>query len=161
MRFTMLAPTLATLLLGLGCDTPDTVAPTTMPTTEELAEPFTLAAYRWANRPLLLFAPTEDHDAYRRMRGAILATQDAFAERDMVLVTIIGTNLGHAGDDPLTPDDIRALRVDHDVPPDAFAAILIGKDGGPKRRESAFIPIQTIYDQIDSMPMRQQEMRDR
>ncbi|MEM8872809.1 MAG: DUF4174 domain-containing protein [Planctomycetota bacterium] len=130
-----------------------------MPATEELAEPFSLSEYRWAQRPLLIFAPDEGHDALRRMRGAVLASEEAFLDRDMVLVTAIGTRLGHASDRELTVDDIQSLRLEYDVPVDQLAALLIGKDGGVKRRETSFVSLTDIFEQIDGMPMRQDEMR--
>ena len=38
-------------------------------------------------------------------------------------------------------------------------ARLVGKDGGVKRRSDAPVAMQTIFDQIDQMPMRRAEMR--
>ncbi|MEO0899051.1 MAG: DUF4174 domain-containing protein [Bacteroidota bacterium] len=43
----------------------------------------------------------------------------------------------------------------------AFQVVLIGKDGGVKLKKNQAIDIQDIFDLIDSMPMRQAEMRDK
>jgi hypothetical protein len=39
--------------------------------------------------------------------------------------------------------------------------ILVGKDGTEKRREQTPIELADIFNQIDAMPMRQQEMKQR
>ena len=36
---------------------------------------------------------------------------------------------------------------------------LVGKDGGVKRASDTVVAMRDIYDQIDAMPMRQQELR--
>ena len=42
---------------------------------------------------------------------------------------------------------------------DQFAVLLIGKDGGVKMQADQPPPIETVFDLIDSMPMRQLEMQ--
>jgi hypothetical protein len=37
----------------------------------------------------------------------------------------------------------------------------VGKDGTVKRRSEAPVPLSQVFEQIDSMPMRQREMRER
>ena len=39
-----------------------------------------------------------------------------------------------------------------------FRVILVGKDGGVKRQDTTPVRATTIFEQIDAMPMRQQEM---
>ena len=41
-----------------------------------------------------------------------------------------------------------------------YSLLLVGKDGGEKRRELLPVSVHKIYAQIDGMPMRQREMRD-
>jgi len=38
---------------------------------------------------------------------------------------------------------------------------LVGKDGGVKRSETTPVQATAIFEQIDAMPMRQQEMQER
>ena len=45
------------------------------------------------------------------------------------------------------------------VKEDTFAVFLIGKDGGIKMRKEKVVPMEEIFRLIDSMPMRQAEMR--
>ena len=39
-----------------------------------------------------------------------------------------------------------------------FSVLLIGKDGGVKRRSTEVLDAWEFFDQIDTMPMRQREM---
>jgi hypothetical protein len=43
----------------------------------------------------------------------------------------------------------------------AFAAVLVGRDGGEKLRSAEPVPAEKLFDLIDAMPMRQREMRAR
>jgi hypothetical protein len=54
--------------------------------------------------------------------------------------------------------DLRAEYVGSDA---QSIFILIGKDGGEKARQTGELNLQAFFDLIDTMPMRQQEMRDR
>ena len=114
--------------------------------------PAALAAMRGQERPLLLFAPPGDDRAARQQAIATSHTK-AFAERDIRLITIAGDTVAGAGDDAST------LRRRYRVARDAFAMILIGKDGGEKLRSADPIPAERLFATIDAMPMRRDEMR--
>ena len=47
----------------------------------------------------------------------------------------------------------------YNVEPNRFTLILIGKDGGEKLRSAKPVEIETIFNLVDSMPMRQAEMK--
>ena len=42
----------------------------------------------------------------------------------------------------------------------AFAAVLVGKDGGEKFRSEGPVSPEVLFEIIDAMPMRRREMRD-
>jgi hypothetical protein len=63
--------------------------------------------------------------------------------------------------DRILPFDGQKLRETYRVENDTFATILIGKDGGEKLRSSKAISVSNIFDEIDAMPMRQDEMESR
>lgn len=56
-------------------------------------------------------------------------------------------------------EDAEHLRASFETGKDEFALRLVGKDGGVKRASSTVVAMRDIYDQIDAMPMRQQELR--
>lgn len=47
------------------------------------------------------------------------------------------------------------------IPPDLFTVMLIGKDGGIKLSQTSPVTNTELFELIDAMPMRRQEMRER
>ncbi len=76
--------------------------------------------------------------------------RDGLAERNLVVMEAVGTG-----------PEATALRKRLRLPPEAFRAVLIGKDGGSKLVSEEPIPPQTLFATIDAMPMRKDEMRTR
>ena len=123
--------------------------------------PITLAQHRWNHRVLVLSAPAADDANLGRMRREVAATDDAFTERDMTLVTLLDHGTSTAGSAVLTTEEVACLRSEAGVYAGSFAMRLIGKDGGIKRSSDIAVSIEAIYKQIDAMPMRQSEARER
>lgn len=123
-----------------------------------LPEAHAMSVYRWKKRPLVVFAPSEEAAAAQR---AIVAQNRAgFAERDMVIVYVIaGSVTSDLGGGPGL--DAGAMRRRYGVGANEFRALLVGKDGGVKLSQSSPLSAATLFREIDSMPMRQQEMRRR
>ena len=117
---------------------------------------FTIAEYKWARRPLVLYLPAGDERSAEQRRR-VEAAAEAMAERDMVLIEVSDVT-GRVEGRTLDAEEVRVLRLDHDVPPGTFAVVLVGKDGGVKRRETEPVEMNAIFEQIDAMPMRQREM---
>ncbi len=103
------------------------------------------AAYAGRSRVLLVLTATDDTRMAEQAR-ILAADRAGTAERDLVLV------------EPSVTDQQR-LRRRYDVAPDAFAVLLIGKDGGVKFRSAEPLTAKALFDTIDAMPMRQAEMR--
>ena len=131
--------------------------PTTLALAALLAAATTASAgpldpWRWERRVLVVAAP-DATDADLRVQRTLLAEDpQGLAERDLLVVEVTGDGADHGL-------DAGALRSDLDLPDDAFAVRLVGKDGGVKLRADAPVPLAELYDLIDSMPMRQDEMR--
>jgi hypothetical protein len=121
--------------------------------------PFSMSALRWKKRPLLLFAEDEQDARLQRQLSAVEASRDRFDERDMVLIVVLGAGPSRVEERGLTTDDADRLRASYGVERRAFALRLVGKDGGVKRQSREVVPMDEIFDQIDAMPMRQEEMR--
>ena len=69
-------------------------------------------------------------------------------DRDMRVVRVIGA-------------EDRTLRERYRVPVEEFRLLLIGKDGAVKRSEADAVALEEVFAQVDSMPMRRREMRER
>ena len=120
------------------------------------AEP--LERYRWQNRIIVVFADLAPRRAFDRQLALLAEDPDALAERDLIVVTTDDDRVGISGAKPAdpTPTDLRRA---YDVPPDRFAVLLIGKDGGVKLRSDQPVPLADVNALIDTMPMRRREMR--
>jgi len=114
----------------------------------EAYRPFSLDALRWEKRPLVVFAPAAGDPRLKRQLAAVEAARAGFDKRDMELVVVPGLMTA------IQP----GLRRRFDVGEDEFVVLLIGKDGGVKRRETKPVALGPVFKQIDGMPMRQREM---
>lgn len=119
-----------------------------------------MSVYRWKKRPLVVFAADEGAGQLAGQRAIVAGDRAGFAERDMVVVWVVGDQV--AAEFGAGPGlDAKALRARYGVAPAAFRALLIGKDGGVKLTATEPLTAKRLFGEIDSMPMRQQEMRRR
>ena len=124
------------------------------------AERFDMEQYRWQQRPLLIFAPTDKHSGYREMLQAVQTQRTGFVDRDMVLIRVLA-NSGQADETILSAKEVEHLRQSYAIAPDEFRVLLIGKDGGIKLESGEPVAMDRIFTRIDGMPMRQRESRER
>ena len=118
-----------------------------------------LANYRWENRLVLIFAPTTANPALTSQLDTFAGRDTEVVDRDLLLGSC---PLGENGNFGGAPSDVSAgemLREELGVATDGFTVLLIGKDGGVKLRSATPLPAEKIFATIDSMPMRQREMR--
>ena len=133
--------------------------------TMSLAQEKSLSPFQWDYRPLVIFTPSIDDEAFLEQFEEINAHLPGFYDRDMLRVRVTkGTEKAslHARTLPnLTPDKIpetKTLYETYNVPADEFAVILVGKDGTEKIRWSEPVEMEDVFSKIDSMPMRKREM---
>ncbi len=117
----------------------------------------TLDSLRDHQRVLLVFGNGDNRLAETQLNVAA-TNASAFRERDLLLVGLQGTNPAAPTAMLSAADDAAARRRFH-VTAGQFTVILIGKDGGEKLRSNRPIPWTKLQSTIDSMPMRQAEMR--
>jgi hypothetical protein len=122
---------------------------------------FDLNTYQWQNRILLVFAPSQDNPAYQRQMQLFEAQRAGFKERDLLLVELLAEGTSRMNSQTLDEANVAELRSRFKVAPQEFRVILVGKDGTAKRRDSNPIQPEVIFNEIDAMPMRQREMRQR
>jgi hypothetical protein len=119
-----------------------------------------MEVYRAKKRPLLVFAPSDQHPGLTRQRNIINGNRSQFIERDVVVVYVIANSLAH---DLGAPQALNAsaLRQRYKVSEGQFRVILIGKDGAIKLDQSTPLASTTLTAEIDRMPMRREEARRR
>lgn len=107
-----------------------------------------LAAHRGQTRILVVAAPEARDPALLAQREALASARAGLRERDLVVVEAVGAGA-----------DASALRRRLGLPDQAFRAVLIGKDGGPKLTATEPVAPERLFATIDAMPMRRDEMR--
>ena len=120
-----------------------------------------LAAERWKTRPLVVVAPSPGDPVLQAVLAAARSDEGrrAFAARDMVLFTVVGTQGQRDGRD-LSPRETQALLRALELPPsDKGVLVLVGKDGGSKLAQRDPVDLRAVYAEIDGMPMRQNEVK--
>jgi monofunctional biosynthetic peptidoglycan transglycosylase len=123
--------------------------------------PFALEQYRWENRVLVVSAESRDDTKLTKLQDDMASMPGEFADRDMVLVTLLDTGSSTAGNRKLTATEAAATRAALGIQSGSFALRLIGKDGSVKLSSESLTPMTEIYALIDTMPMRQRETSDR
>ncbi len=120
-----------------------------------------LKTYQWNNRLLLIFAPSAADTSYQQQEQMLDAATDALQERDMVVGAFFedaeGTN--RIGAQHVSPEATAALWKQFNAPRGRFRVFLVGKDGSVKQQYDQPVAPNDVFVTIDSMPMRQQEMR--
>lgn len=116
-----------------------------------------LGDYLWERRPLLLFAPTNQDPRLTETLSRIEATRCEFDDRQMVLGVMVAAGPSTLDGQAITADEAQQLAERYAVDPNAFAAVLIGKDGGEKYRVDQVPELGLVYTVIDGMPMRSRE----
>lgn len=108
-----------------------------------------LARYRWKARVLVVLAPDAGDAKLLRQRELLTAMKTGADERDLATVEALGNS-----------EQASALRK-HFGLGGGFQALLVGKDGGEKLTSDDPLGPDELFPLIDSMPMRQDEMRKR
>ncbi len=118
-----------------------------------------LRQYQWANRLLLVFAPALGEPLFRALHESVAERRADIEDRDLVVFEMLETGPSNQDGEALDPEEARLLRERFRVPSGTFSVILVGKDGEVKLERQDRTSLEEIFALIDSMPMRQQEMR--
>ena len=86
-------------------------------------------------RMLVITAPSSADETYRAQAALLLPAWSGLVERDFTVQTRFGT--------------------------DAFAIVLVGKDGGEKLRRTTPLSPEELFSIVDAMPMRRAELREK
>jgi len=133
-----------------------------MATLPALAGP--LDEYRWKNRLVVLDFPASASDALSDLEEQIRRTRAEIEDRDLRFFHV--GELGRRGKGyatRLSAEEVRQVRRRLGLGDSSSAPslVLLGKDGGVKATQKSDFDISKFYRLIDTMPMRQREMRER
>ena len=103
-----------------------------------------LNQYLWKNRIILTFADDEDHPDLIKLKAEMKENECEILNRDLLHFHF--SNDGKTGSHITTNDQ-------------SFRILLIGKDGGIKYESNQFVSLIQLFELIDLMPMRQDEIQ--
>jgi hypothetical protein len=118
-----------------------------------------LAQFQWKNRLLFIFAQDVSHPLFKGLQSQIAAQKAEVEERDLIVFEVPAQGPARMNTNPLDQQEADSIRNHFAVPCNAFSLILFGKDGGIKLKRSDQVDLSEVFGLIDSMPMRQREMR--
>lgn len=110
-----------------------------------------LSGYQWKKRAILVIASTEQEANFIEQKKRLESRKSGSEERDLEILYIVLNKINKT--------DETFLRKSFAVDTQNFCIILIGKDGGEKRRSHEPLQAEDLFQTIDAMPMRQQEIR--
>ena len=117
--------------------------------------------FQWHNRLLFLVAPDFSAPAVAQARAKLERRFEDVVDRDLLVIQLFLNGRSLVGDRPISVSEAAQLRLELGIDPDEQLLLLIGKDGSVKRRAPLLIDMQEIFTQIDAMPMRRNEIRER
>ncbi|MES1929305.1 hypothetical protein SADO_08612 [Salinisphaera dokdonensis CL-ES53] len=111
----------------------------------------TLDSLKWDYRVIAVFTPTQTAgqnaaDTLNRTTG--------IENRDIAWFVVTPEAVQSNQSRSIDRASLTAL---HEA--DGFEAVLVGKDGGVKSRQTEELDVDAFFGEIDQMPMRQQEMQ--
>ncbi len=118
-----------------------------------------LAAHRWEDRVLLLFAERPDAAPLTNQLQRFAKARAGMDDRKLVIYQLFPDRGLDPHGKPLPESEWRRLLAEYSLGSHHFTLILIGLDGGEKWRQYEPVTVQPLFDRIDSMPMRQSELR--
>jgi hypothetical protein len=124
------------------------------------ATAYDIDMHRWQDRVLVIAAPGPGIDAVRDLRERVAARSPAVRERRLRVLEIYADSARLDGS-PLPAGTHRELQDRLRIAPGDSRLLLIGLDGGIKRATRLDTPLTELFEQIDAMPMRRQEIRER
>ncbi len=120
-----------------------------------------LSKYQWENRLLMVFAPSAQHAGYQNLTRELEGQTDEIIDRDLLVFHVFEIGKSRISETVISKRAAESLQRRFSIAPGQITVVLIGKDGGEKLRRETTVDLNEIFSLIDSMPMRQREMRER
>ena len=114
-----------------------------------------LSQYRWKDRLLVVFAPSDEAAAPQTR----LFEKDPAGRKDRQILRIVVLPNSTTVEGKPSKLDAAALRRRYRVKPTETRTLLVGKDGTVVYSTRKPVALRTIFALIDAMPMRKSEMR--
>lgn len=115
-------------------------------------------SHEWKNRLVLILVDETDNENYENQLKELKSNPDGLKERKVVVyhITPEKFKVGLSDGEWQKSETVYNRYKKTDSQPEI---LLLGLDGGVKLRANEFLSNQKLFDTIDAMPMRMQEMR--
>jgi len=112
-----------------------------------------ISTLKWKKRIIILMDSEGNHSIRNEQLRKFNDLGEEIRERDLILLCYDGNSL--------LDQNLRPIpyELSNNIDVDFQGVLLIGKDGGIKLKKSFLVKPKTIFETIDSMPMRKAEMR--
>jgi hypothetical protein len=110
-----------------------------------------LKKYHWKNRVVLNLATSGTISEFVKQDEILKRDTAGIKDRDIVILQDIKDDTSHS----------HELYDKYADPGENFTFVLIGKDGGVKWKTNSPASLDELFRRIDSMPMRQSEIREK
>ncbi|KAL6484965.1 hypothetical protein MHYP_G00070100 [Metynnis hypsauchen] len=133
-----------------------------------------LSRFRWRRRLFVISAPNDEEWAYQQQLYALSSQACNLGLRHISILKLVGTDMADMGGvlelypingsatverEGLSATLVKDIRNYFQISPEYFSMLLVGKDGNVKSwYPSPMWSMAIIYDLIDSMQLRRQEM---
>lgn len=118
-----------------------------------------ISKHQWKDRVLIVTASSPTNIGYKRQEQLLTKGKKGMKERDLVIYKLYNDHWLDPDDHLMSEKDAEAILNAYDIEAGTFSVLLLGKDGGIKMRKNDIVSTREIFQLIDSMPMRQEEMR--
>lgn len=121
-----------------------------------------ISSVRWKNRVIVLDFPRGSGSELSALETQIRRTKAEIKDRDLIIFHV-GEKRSTGYSRKLTEEERKAVRsrLGMGTKSTSPRMVLIGKDGGVKATQTNSFDLTKFYRLIDTMPMRQKEMRER
>jgi hypothetical protein len=127
----------------------------------EAVDAIDLSEYQWKNRLLMVFAPSARDARYQKLAGELESQMHEIIDRDLLVFHVFDIGQSRVNQTVISKPAANALQKRLSITSGQFTVVLVGKDGGEKLRQESPVDLEEILSLIDSMPMRQREIRER
>ncbi len=153
--------------LGSGCGKKAYVRDTTPTLPEELDpmlvlfEEAPVEQTRAGRRPLVIFALSADDPAALEQVALVREAKAGFEDRDMMLIEVYEVGISRREGRPMSQASAVEWHERFRASTWPVEVVLVGKDGGVKRRSAGSAVMSELFEQIDQMPVRKREVYER
>ena len=119
-----------------------------------------VSSHLWKDRVLIVVASSPSNIGYKSQEQLLLKDKKGMKERDVVIYRLYFDHWLDPQNSLIDKEKADAIYQKYAIDPNIFSVLLIGKDGGVKMRKDDIVSTRELFQLIDRMPMRRQEMQE-